>query len=61
MPMPGPDEDRGPKLVATYVVGCAVALIFVAVRFWSRILIHATGADDWCMLVTAVSSCNVFL
>ncbi|KAF1948817.1 hypothetical protein CC80DRAFT_430540 [Byssothecium circinans] len=54
MPMPGPDQDRGPRLVATYVVGCAAALIFVALRFWSRISIHAIGADDWCMFVTAL-------
>jgi hypothetical protein len=58
-PIPGPDEDRGAQLVAAYVVGCAASLIFVALRFWSRISFGGLGADDWCMLVTAVSGCNV--
>lgn len=60
-PIPGPDEDRGAQLVAAYVVGCAASLIFVALRFWSRISLGGLGADDWSMLVTAVSCRDVSL
>ncbi|PVI02415.1 hypothetical protein DM02DRAFT_653560 [Periconia macrospinosa] len=54
LPNPGPDESRGPQLIVVYAVGFALATVFVALRFWSRKLIKAIGADDWCMLVAAV-------
>ncbi|KAF2874758.1 hypothetical protein BDV95DRAFT_591547 [Massariosphaeria phaeospora] len=52
LPFPGPDIDRGPHVVAAYVVGCAVSGMFIALRLWSRISIQALGLDDWCMVLT---------
>jgi hypothetical protein len=50
----GPDVDRGANVAATYIVGCAVSFIFVALRFWARYRISGLATDDWCMLVTWV-------
>lgn len=50
----GLDVDRGGKVAAAYIVGCAISFIFVALRFWARIQIRGLALDDWCMLVTWV-------
>ncbi|KAF2267246.1 hypothetical protein CC78DRAFT_490743 [Lojkania enalia] len=47
-----PDSDRGPQLAATYIAGCAIASIFVAMRLCARFSIAGVGIDDWCMLIT---------
>lgn len=52
--LPYPDEDRGPRLAATYIAGCAISLIFVTMRLCARYSIAGVGIDDWCMLVTWV-------
>lgn len=47
----GGDLNRGSAVIATYWSITAVATIVIALRFYSRRIIHATGADDWLMLV----------
>lgn len=49
------DVDRGPHLAATYIAGCAISFVFVAMRLCARFSIAGVGIDDWCMLVTWVS------
>lgn len=53
--IPYPDEDRGANLAAAYIAGCAISLVFVAMRLCARYSIAGVGMDDWCMLVTWVS------
>ncbi|KAF2265442.1 hypothetical protein CC78DRAFT_423481, partial [Lojkania enalia] len=55
-PYPGPDVDRGPRVAATYIIGCSIATVFVILRLYSRVSIGAIGADDWCMLATATAN-----
>ena len=51
---PDYDADNGPKLAATYIAGCAVSFVFVAMRLCARFSIAGVGIDDWFMLVTWV-------
>ena len=50
----GDDEDRGPYLLAIYWTECAVAILVVALRLWSRMMIKNFGLDDWAMIFTLV-------
>ncbi|KAF2105641.1 hypothetical protein BDV96DRAFT_509034 [Lophiotrema nucula] len=50
--MDPPDVDRGGHLAATYIAGCCIAFVFVAMRLCARFSIAGVGIDDWCMLVT---------
>lgn len=56
-PPPDGDVDRGHIIVALYCSECAVALIVVALRLYSRLLIKKLGVDNWVILFTMV--CNV--
>ncbi|KAF2278355.1 uncharacterized protein EI97DRAFT_373146 [Westerdykella ornata] len=47
-----PDEDRGPRLAAAYIAGCAISFVFVAMRLTARYSIAGVGIDDWCMLAS---------
>lgn len=49
-----PDADRGASLAATYIAGCALSLIFVAMRLCARFSIAGVGIDDFLMLITWV-------
>lgn len=49
------DQDRGGAVIAVYWSITAVAMLVVGLRFYARRLVHATGADDWLMLVSLVS------
>lgn len=49
-----PDVDRGSHLAATYIAGCALSFVFVAMRLTARYSIAGVGVDDWCMLITWV-------
>jgi hypothetical protein len=52
------DLDRGSKLAATYIAGCAVSFMFVGMRLMARYSIAGVGFDDWVMLATWVSVCK---
>ncbi|KAF2458075.1 hypothetical protein BDY21DRAFT_320566 [Lineolata rhizophorae] len=46
------EVQRAQKLVSLFWAKCIVATSIVALRFYSRRLMRATGADDWIMLFT---------
>ena len=52
---PGGTEDRGSALIAIYWVECSIALIVIAMRLYSRMLIKGIGKDDYIMFFTMVS------
>lgn len=48
--------DRGPEIVAVDIVFCALAVLVVLLRCFTRArLVKAFGLDDWLMIVAAVS------
>ena len=49
------NRDRGQAAVIAYWTQTAIAIVFVAGRFYARRMIRSTGLDDWFMLVTLVS------
>lgn len=49
------NEDRGSKLLVLYWTQVALAIVIIALRFYSRIRIQGLGPDDWIMLFTVVS------
>lgn len=58
-PPPGPppldgDVDRGVRLVAIYSVECGIALGFLLLRTWARVLVRGFGMDDYIMYFTGV-------
>ena len=54
LPPPDGDRHRGPELLAVFWTECAVALIFVSLRIYSRVMIRGIGYDDWIMFFTMV-------
>ena len=55
-PPPPGDDDRGPAAVAFLWTTVGTSAVVVALRFVGRRMIRSTGADDWMMLFTLVSS-----
>ena len=55
------DRNRGPALMAIFWVQCTIALFFISLRCYARILIKKIGKDDWIMLATAVGAAQDFL
>ncbi|CAI6332704.1 unnamed protein product [Periconia digitata] len=51
---PGPDDDRGKELAVVYILGCAISVIFGALRCYARIMSRATQIDDWFMYITVI-------
>ena len=52
--------NRGPSILAVSWTECAVAILFVSARMYTRIfLIHNVGIDDWMMLLALVSPAEV--
>ncbi|PVH99360.1 hypothetical protein DM02DRAFT_672756 [Periconia macrospinosa] len=54
LPNPGPDVDRAQEMIVLHAVGCALAIVFIALRIWCRAAIKAIGWDDWFMLAAAI-------
>ncbi|KAF7885516.1 uncharacterized protein EAF02_004025 [Botrytis sinoallii] len=48
------DQDRGGAVIAVYWSIAAVAMLVVGLRFYSRRLVRAIGADDWLMLISLI-------
>ena len=49
------DYDRGPEFIRVAWIECSIAIIFVALRFYSRIkYVSKLWWDDWVMLLTLV-------
>lgn len=62
-PAPPPVEDdrnRGPELMAAVWTQCGIALVFVSLRCYARILIKSLGKDDWIMVTAAVCAAQDF-
>ena len=52
----GPDTSRGPALLSAEWVTLSIAVLFVALRIYTRALLHKTaGWDDWTILAALVS------
>ncbi|KAI1371082.1 hypothetical protein F4677DRAFT_436728 [Hypoxylon crocopeplum] len=49
-----PDIDRAPTLITLYSAECGIALLFLALRLWARIIIRGIGRDDVFMVATWV-------
>ena len=51
----GPDTYLGGVLVAAFGTGVGFAVVFVALRIWTRVkILRKTGADDWTVLISLV-------
>ncbi|KAI0008842.1 hypothetical protein F4779DRAFT_585495 [Xylariaceae sp. FL0662B] len=48
--MTEPDTDRAPSLIAIYTAQCGISLVFLVLRFWSRLLFGGIGSDDATMV-----------
>ena len=54
---PGSGENRANYLISVTWVQCAVSIVFVALRFWSRARITRNiWWDDWAILIPLVSN-----
>ena len=54
--------NRGPHILAATWVQCAIALLLVGARMYTRIhLIHNVGLDDWIILLALVSSMRLIM
>ena len=51
----GGNQDRGPAAMTIYWTQVAIAILVILMRFYTHIIIHALGTDDWLMLATLVS------
>ena len=52
----GGDRDKGPEFIRVAWIECSVAIVFVALRFYSRITyVRKLWWDDWVVLFTLVS------
>ena len=46
----------GPNIIALSWIECAIALLFVSARMYTRIkVIHNVGWDDWTIVISFVS------
>lgn len=55
-------SNRGPSILAVGWTECAIAILFVNARMYTRIsLIHNVGIDDWMMLLALVSPAGVLI
>ena len=60
LPLAELTSNRGPSILAVSWTECAVAILFVSARMYTRIsLIHNVGMDDWMMLLALVSPAGV--
>lgn len=53
-PPPDGDVNRGPTLIAIFWTEIGVSIIFVMLRFYTRLRMGRLGADDWTILITMV-------
>lgn len=60
-PPVGGDRNRGPALIAIFWTECVIALVFLSLRCYARILIGNVGKDDWIMFAVAVGAARGFL
>ncbi|KAI1370105.1 hypothetical protein F4677DRAFT_439255 [Hypoxylon crocopeplum] len=53
-PPPDGDVNRGPTLIAIFWTEIGISIIFVLLRFYTRLRMGRLGADDWTILITMV-------
>jgi hypothetical protein len=50
-----PHDDLGPNIIAANFATWTIALIFVLLRFWTRVkIVRALGAADWFIAASLV-------
>ena len=54
-PPPDGNQDRDSVIYGAYWTFFGLGLLFICLRFYARIKIHALGWDDWTMAFTMVS------
>lgn len=59
-PPVGGNLNRGPALVDIFWTECVIALVFVSLRCYARILVRNLGIDDWIMFTTMVRAAQGF-